>query len=120
MESGFSVNKELIRKTKTCLTIGSINGLRLCKDVVHQYGKPESVPLGKEIISTVATARVTYEKRLEEERLQKKKEEPGKENKKERRRKCEKCSTCENRTVSLKKKKLNFKRKKKCTSKNMK
>ena len=44
-------------------------------DAVHQYGKPESVPLGKEIITSVATARVTYERRLEEERLQKKKEE---------------------------------------------
>ena len=82
MEHGFSVNKDLIGETQTFLTIGSINGLRLCKDVVHQYRKPESVPLGKEIITAVATARVTYEGRLEEERLWKKKEETDKENQK--------------------------------------
>ena len=42
----------------------------------------ESVPLGKEIIIAVENARVTYERRLEEIRLQKKKEEADKENKK--------------------------------------
>ena len=79
-----------------------------------QYGKPESVPLGKEIITVVATTRVTYKRRLEEERLQKKKEEADKGNKKREEGKCGKGSTCKNRAVSLKKKKLNFKRKKKC------
>ena len=39
VECGFSVNKDLTGETQTCLTIGSINGLRLCKDVVPQYGK---------------------------------------------------------------------------------
>ena len=82
VECGFSVNKDLIGETQTCLTIGSINGFRLHKDVVHQYGKPESVPLGKKLITAVATARVTYERRLQEERLQNKKEEADRGNKK--------------------------------------
>ena len=90
MECGFSVNKDLIGETQTCLTIDSIDGLRLCKDVVHQYGKPESVPLGKEIITVVATARVRCERRLQEERLWNKKEEADKKNKKREEEKCEK------------------------------
>ena len=88
VEHGFSVNKDLIGETQTCLTIGSINGLRLCKDAVRQYGKPESVPLGKEIITAGATARVIYERRLQEKRLQRKKEEADKENKKREEEKC--------------------------------
>ena len=121
VEHGFSVNKDLIGETQTCPAIGSINGLRLCKDVVHQYGKPESVPLGKEIITAVAAARVTYERRLEEERLQKKMEKGDKENKK---RAEEKCSNerqyLQEQSSTIKEKEVNFKRKKKCSSKNMK
>ena len=67
MKYEFSVNKDLIGETQTCLTIGSINGL-----MVYTSMESLMVPLGKEIITAVATARVTYERRLKEERLQKK------------------------------------------------
>ncbi len=88
VERGFSVNKDMIGDDRTLLTMPSKNGLRLCKEAVKQAdGKPEKVPLTKEIINSAAHARSAYEKRLQEEREateKKKAEEERKKQEKER------------------------------------
>ncbi len=91
VERGFSVNRDVIGDDRPDLEMDALNGLRLSKEVLKMYdGKPEKVPLTRELINAVAVARTSYEARKEKEKLENERLEQEKKRKMEEEKKLQK------------------------------
>ena len=78
VERGFSVNKEVERCN---MQENTVVAHRLVSDFVTQHGGVTKIPITKELLSSVASARSKYRVYLDEERRKKESDEQGKKRK---------------------------------------
>jgi hypothetical protein len=93
VERSLSINKNVVRANRTALHVDTIRGIRYAKDAISFYDplsrRPELVPITKQLIREVKSARAKYMVFLEEEKERTKKKNEEFEGKQELKRRYE-------------------------------